>query len=84
MLVLEAGCRVTKEEAGEAPEIDVEVDPGKAPEYDVEGPDIEVGAEERKLRFLMLMSLFLVQIKKRINLLVPPADLQFSVRCIAA
>ena len=49
LLILGAGCRVTQEEAGEAPDVDVEVDPGEAPEYDVEGPDVEVGTEEKEV-----------------------------------
>ncbi|MBE9076074.1 hypothetical protein IQ241_01990 [Romeria aff. gracilis LEGE 07310] len=44
-----AGCRVTQEEAGEAPDVDVEVDPGEVPEYDVEGPDVDVESETREV-----------------------------------
>lgn len=44
-----AGCRVTQEEAGEAPDVDVEVDPGEVPEYNVEGPDVDVEPETQEV-----------------------------------
>jgi hypothetical protein len=49
VLVVGSGCRVTQEEAGEAPDVDVQVDPGELPEYDVEGPEVEVGTEEAEV-----------------------------------
>lgn len=49
LLLVSASCRVQQEEAGEAPDVDVNVDPGKLPEYDVEGPEVEVGTEEKDI-----------------------------------
>lgn len=49
LLVVSTGCRVEKEQAGEEPDVDVNVDPGKLPEYEVEGPDVEVGTEEKEI-----------------------------------
>jgi hypothetical protein len=36
---------VEKEQAGEEPDVDVNVDPGNLPEYEVEGPEVDVGTE---------------------------------------
>lgn len=47
LLIVGTGCQVTQEEAGEAPEVDV--DPGELPEYDVEGPDVDIEAEEEEV-----------------------------------
>ncbi len=41
------GCEVEKKEEGRLP--DVEVEGGKLPRYDVEGPDVDVGTEERTI-----------------------------------
>ena len=49
MGVAGAGCRVTQEESGEAPEVEVEADPGELPEYDVDGPEVDVGTEETEV-----------------------------------
>lgn len=49
LVVVSTGCRVEKEEAGEAPDVDVNVEPGKLPEYDVEGPKVDVGTEEKEV-----------------------------------
>ncbi|MFP4101604.1 hypothetical protein [Coleofasciculus sp.] len=49
LLVVSTGCRVEKEQAGEEPDVDVNVEPGKMPEYEVEGPDVEVGTEEKEI-----------------------------------
>lgn len=49
MGVAGAGCRVTQEESGEAPEVEVEADPGELPEYDVDGPEVDVGTEEAEV-----------------------------------
>ncbi|MFP5272272.1 hypothetical protein [Coleofasciculus sp.] len=49
LLVVSTGCRVEKEQAGEAPEVDVNVDPGKVPEYEVEGPEVDVGTQEKTI-----------------------------------
>lgn len=48
-LLFMASCDVTKEEAGEAPDIDVQVDGGELPEYNVEGPEVDVGTEEKEI-----------------------------------
>lgn len=47
VLAFSAGCRIEQERAGEAPEVDVDVEPGQLPEYDVEGPDVTVETEEQ-------------------------------------
>lgn len=49
LLVVSTGCRVEKEQAGEAPEVDVNVEPGKLPEYEVEGPEVDVGTQEKTI-----------------------------------
>lgn len=46
LLAFSAGCTVEREQAGEAPDVDVSVDPGQVPEYDVEGPDVDVTTEK--------------------------------------
>ncbi|NJL83452.1 MAG: hypothetical protein HC890_11785 [Chloroflexaceae bacterium] len=47
LLAFSTGCLIEQEEPGEAPEVNVE--PGRLPEYDVEGPDVEVGTEEKTI-----------------------------------
>lgn len=49
LVVVSTGCRVEKEEAGEAPDVDVNVEPGQLPEYEVEGPKVDVGTEEKEV-----------------------------------
>lgn len=49
LLLAATGCRVEKEQAGEMPDVDVNVEPGSLPEYDVEGPDVEVGTEQQEV-----------------------------------
>ena len=49
LLVVSTGCRVEKEQAGEEPDVDVNVDPGNLPEYEVEGPEVDVGTEEKEI-----------------------------------
>ncbi|MEQ9371544.1 MAG: hypothetical protein RIG63_21325 [Coleofasciculus chthonoplastes F3-SA18-01] len=49
LLVVSTGCRVEKEQAGEKPDVDVNVDPGKLPEYKVEGPEVDVGTQEKTI-----------------------------------
>ena len=46
-----ASCQIEREQAGELPDIDVDVDadPGQLPEYDVEGPEVTVGTEEETI-----------------------------------
>lgn len=46
---LSTGCRVEQEEAGELPDVDVDVDAGELPEYEVEGPEVDVGSEEQEV-----------------------------------
>lgn len=43
------GCRVEQQEAGDLPDVDVDVDPGELPEYEVEGPEVEVGTTETEV-----------------------------------
>ncbi|MBE9126372.1 hypothetical protein IQ257_16260 [Coleofasciculus sp. LEGE 07092] len=69
LLVVSAGCRVQQEEAGEAPDVDVNVDPGKLPEYDVDGPEVEVGTEEKDVT---VPEVEVTQEEKTIN--VPDVD----------
>ena len=49
LVVVSTGCSVEKKEAGEAPDVDVNVEPGKLPEYEVEGPKVDVGTEEKEV-----------------------------------
>ena len=49
LLTFATGCQIEREQAGEMPDVDVDVDPGQLPEYDVEGPDVEVGTEEKTI-----------------------------------
>lgn len=41
------GCAVEKTAPGEAPDVDVDVDPGRWPEYKVNWADVDVGTRER-------------------------------------
>ena len=47
LLAATTGCRVEREQAGEVPEVDVNVEPGQLPEYDVQGPDVDVETTEQ-------------------------------------
>ena len=49
LMTLATGCRVEQEQAGELPDVDVDVEPGQLPEYEVEGPDVEIGTEEKTI-----------------------------------
>lgn len=49
LMTLATGCRVEREQAGELPDVDVDVEPGQLPEYEVEGPDVEVGTEQKEV-----------------------------------
>lgn len=42
-----AGCDVDRTQPGQAPAVDVDVDPGRWPEYDVDWADVNVGTQER-------------------------------------
>lgn len=44
-----AGCDIDKEEEGQLPDVDVSVEEGQLPDYDVEGPDVDVGTEQRTI-----------------------------------
>jgi len=44
-----AGCDVDKTEEGSLPNVDVSGDPGSLPEYDVDGPNVDVGTEEKSV-----------------------------------
>lgn len=37
-----AGCKVEQTEPGRAPDVDIQVDPGKMPEFDVKTPEVDV------------------------------------------
>lgn len=43
------GCAVDQTQGAKAPEVDVEVDPGRWPEYDVKWADVDVGTSERTI-----------------------------------
>ena len=43
------GCTAEKTEPGEAPDVDVNVDPGRWPEYNVKWADVDVGTRERTI-----------------------------------
>ena len=43
------GCDVEQIQDGEMPTVDVDAEPGTMPEYDVEGPDVDVTAEEKQV-----------------------------------
>ncbi|AFZ20826.1 hypothetical protein [Allocoleopsis franciscana] len=47
LLTLSTGCRIEQEQAGQLPDVDVEVQPGQLPKYDVKGPDVNVKTVER-------------------------------------
>lgn len=49
LLGVSTGCRVEKEQAGEAPDVDVNVEPGKLPKYEVEGPEVDIGTEKKEI-----------------------------------
>lgn len=47
VLLVSAGCSVEKTATGEAPEVDLDVDPGRWPEYNIKWADVDVGTRER-------------------------------------
>jgi|SRR5215203_143117 len=49
LTVSTAGCRVTKTQEGEAPDVDVQVKGGQIPKYDVDAPEVDVKSEEREV-----------------------------------
>ena len=49
LMTFATGCRVEREQAGELPDVDVDVEPGQLPEYEVEGPEVEIGTEEKTI-----------------------------------
>lgn len=49
LVIASVGCTIEKEQAGEAPEVDVDVEPGNLPEYEVEGPQVDVGTEQKEV-----------------------------------
>lgn len=49
LLLLTVGCRVEQEQAGELPDVDVQVEPGQLPQYDVDGPEVNVRTEEQEV-----------------------------------
>ena len=48
-LLVSNGCSVEQQEPAEAPDVDVNVDPGRWPEYKVNWADIDVGTSERTI-----------------------------------
>ena len=42
-----AACDVDKTKEGEMPDVDVNASGGQLPEYNVEGPDVNVGTENK-------------------------------------
>jgi hypothetical protein len=47
LLMLTAACSVEKTQSAKAPDVDVDVDPGRWPKYDVNWADIDVGTKTR-------------------------------------
>ena len=47
LAVVGAGCSVEQTEQAEAPDVDVDVDPGQWPEYDIDWADVDVGTREQ-------------------------------------
>jgi hypothetical protein len=48
-VIATAGCAVDQTQGARAPDVDVEVDPGRWPQYDVRWADIDVGTSERSI-----------------------------------
>lgn len=42
-----AGCDVDQTQEGEMPDVDVNASAGEMPQFNVEGPDVDVGTENR-------------------------------------
>ena len=42
-----AGCDVDQTKEGELPDVDVNTSGGQLPEYNVEGPDVNIGTENK-------------------------------------
>ena len=47
--LLLTGCSVNQEQPAQAPDVDIDVDPGRWPEYDVNWADVDVGTEQRTI-----------------------------------
>lgn len=49
MLLITPGCSVERTEKGRAPDVDVNVDPGRWPKYEVNWADVDVGTRTRTI-----------------------------------
>ena len=45
-----SGCKITKTQDGEMPDVDVKVKGGQVPKYDVKGPKVEVKTKTEEVR----------------------------------
>lgn len=45
--LLAGGCTAEQTQEGRAPDVDIDVDPGRWPDYDVQWADVDVGTSER-------------------------------------
>ena len=45
-----AGCDVDQTKEGELPDVDVNASGGQLPEYNVEGPDVNIGTENKTVQ----------------------------------
>lgn len=45
-----AGCQVEQTKEGEMPDVDVNASGGQMPEFNVQGPDVDVGTENRTVQ----------------------------------
>ncbi|WP_434457477.1 hypothetical protein JQR85_00880 [Stutzerimonas urumqiensis] len=44
-----SACDIDKEQDGDLPDVDVNVEGGELPEYDVDAPDVDVGTEQKTI-----------------------------------
>jgi hypothetical protein len=45
-----AACKVEKKQEGKLPDVDVSAKGGQLPEYNVQGPDVQVGTENKVIQ----------------------------------
>lgn len=69
-VVLVGGCSVDQTREGAAPDVDVDVDPGRWPAYDVNWADVNVGTRERTIEVPVVR---VVQEKRQVS--VPYIDI---------
>ena len=69
LTVSTTGCKVTKTQDGEMPQVEVSTKGGQLPKYDVKTPTVEVGSEKREVNVPT------VQTEKR-EIKVPKVDVK--------